>query len=107
MSQSYLLIIFAISFGIVDFATVAPTVKLATEYFRQLPVGVILGWLFLSHQLGSAIGAFLPGLLFDLTGGYTSSFIYSMILLVGAAVLSYMLPKVLAVDSSMKIAPSK
>jgi MFS family permease len=106
LSESYLLILFAISFGIVDFATVAPTVKLATDYFRQMPVGVILGWLYLSHQLGSAIGAYLPGLLFDLTGGYTSSFVYSMILLVGAACLSFMLPKTITTNHDEPVAQS-
>jgi sugar phosphate permease len=93
LSDSYLLLLFAISFGIVDFATVAPTVKLATEYFKGQPVGVILGWLFLSHQFGAAIGAYLPGVLFDVTGNYTNSFIYSLILLIGASILCFMLPK--------------
>jgi MFS family permease len=94
ISQSYLLLIFAISFGIVDFATVAPTVKLATEYFKHLSVGVVIGWLFLSHQIGSAIGSYIPGLLYDVTGNYDISFIYSIVLLIGASVLSFLLPAV-------------
>jgi MFS family permease len=94
ISQSYLLLIFAISFGIVDFATVSPTVKLATEYFKHLSVGVVIGWLFLSHQIGSAIGSYIPGLLYDVTGSYDISFIYSIILLVGASFLSFLLPTV-------------
>jgi MFS family permease len=94
ISQSYLLLLFAISFGIVDFATVAPTVKLATEYFKHLSVGVVIGWLFLSHQIGSAIGSYIPGLLYDVTGSYDISFIYSIILLIGASVLSFLLPAV-------------
>ena len=93
LSESHLLLLFAISFGIVDFATVAPTVKLATEYFKQLSVGVVIGWLFLSHQIGSAVGSYIPGLLYDITGSYNISFVYSIILLVGAAVLSFLLPK--------------
>ncbi|WP_456278404.1 MFS transporter [Bacillus sp. AK128] len=94
LNKSYLLLLFAISFGIVDFATVAPTIKLATEYFKNLSVGAIVGWLFLSHQIGSALGAYLPGVFFDLTGGYSSTFIYSIILLVAAAYCSYMLPSI-------------
>ncbi len=101
LSDTSLLFIFAISFGIVDFATVAPTVKLATEYFRHLPVGQIIGWIFLSHQFGAAIGAYLPGLLFDFSGSYTSSFIYSIILLIGAAYLSYRLPKVMVANRTI------
>jgi MFS family permease len=103
LSESYLLVIFAISFGIVDFATVAPTVKLATEYFRGLSVGVIFGWLFLSHQLGAAIGAYLPGVLFDITGNYTSSFIYSLLLLIGASCLCFMLPKTSDINSESSV----
>lgn len=92
ISQSHLLIIFAISFGIVNFATIAPTVKLATDYFRYLSVGAVVGWLYLSHQIGSALGSFLPGILFDLTGGYDISFIASSLLLIGATILSILLP---------------
>ncbi|OLN22077.1 MFS transporter [Domibacillus antri] len=93
IEQSHLLIIFAISFGVVNFATVAPTIKLATEYFKHFSVGAIIGWIYLSHQFGSAIGSFIPGLLFDATGGYEISFIASIILLIGAAVMSFLLPK--------------
>jgi predicted MFS family arabinose efflux permease len=93
LSQSHLLILFAISFGVVDFATVAPTIKLATEYFKHLSVGVIIGWLYLSHQIGSAVGSYIPGILYDVTGSYDSSFIYSIILLIGASILSFLLPK--------------
>lgn len=92
ISQSHLLIIFAISFGVVNFATVAPTVKLATDYFKNLSVGAVVGWLYLSHQLGSALGSFLPGILFDLTGAYDISFIASIILLIAATIFSILLP---------------
>ncbi|MGR3764341.1 MFS transporter [Rossellomorea sp. NS-SX7] len=93
VGKSHLLILFAISFGIVDFATVAPTVKLASEYFQNLSVGVVIGWLFLSHQMGAALGSFLPGLLFDWTGGYMISFVISIIVLIAAAVMSVSLPQ--------------
>ncbi|MBW9234743.1 MFS transporter, partial [Leptospira santarosai] len=92
ISQSHLLIIFAISFGVVNFATVAPTVKLATDYFQNLSVGAVVGWLYLSHQIGSALGSFLPGLLFDFTGGYDLSFIASILLLLVASTFSFLLP---------------
>ncbi|MGX1901911.1 hypothetical protein ACT3HK_11235 [Thermolongibacillus altinsuensis] len=50
----------------------------------------MIGWLFLSHQIGS----YIPGLLYDVTGSYDISFIYSIILLIGASVLSFLLPAV-------------
>lgn len=88
-----LLIIFAISFGVVDFATVAPTQMLATQFFNRQLLGLMLGWLFFSHQLGSALGAYLPGLLFNITGNYNMAFYSAIILLIGAALMCVMLPE--------------
>lgn len=102
ISQSHLLIIFAISFGVVNFATVAPTVKLATDYFKNLSVGAVVGWLYLSHQLGSALGSFLPGILFDLTGAYDVSFIASIFLLIAAVIFSLLLPTTEDVSESSR-----
>jgi len=92
ISQSHLLILFAISFGVVSFATVAPTVKLATDYFKDLSVGAVIGWLFLSHQVGSALGSLIPGVLFEMTGGYDISFIASILLLLIASGMCMLLP---------------
>lgn len=88
-----LLFLFSISFGLVDFATVAPTQMLATQYFNKQSLGFIVGWLFLSHQLGSALGAYLPGLLFSQTENYNMSFYIAVVLLVGASVLNLLLPE--------------
>ncbi|MBH8608767.1 MFS transporter [Thermoactinomyces sp. CICC 10521] len=91
--QPYLLWFFSILFGLVDFSTVAPTTLLATRYFQSMNVGLVLGWLSFGHQVGSALGAFIPGWLFDLTGGYALSFLIATIMLGGAVVLSFMLPQ--------------
>src|SRR5690606_32433760 len=50
-----LLITFSIIFGLVDFATVAPTQMLATQYFKYYSIGFIVGCLSLAHQIGSAL----------------------------------------------------
>ena len=91
--NSALLLIFAVLFGLVDFATVAPTQLLATQYFKEYSIGFILGWLFLSHQIGSALGAYLPGLFYNQTGSYNISFYVSIMILVGAAILNLLLPE--------------
>lgn len=91
--QPLLLLVFAVLFGLVDFATVAPTQMLATQYFRQYSVGFILGWLFLSHQIGSALGAYLPGVWYSQTGSYNPSFYLSIIILAGASILNILLPE--------------
>nr|WP_026682109.1 MFS transporter [Priestia megaterium] len=91
--NSGLLLVFAVLFGLVDFATVAPTQLLATQYFKEYSIGFILGWLFLSHQIGSALGAYLPGLFYSETGSYNISFYLSIVILVGAAILNLLLPE--------------
>lgn len=88
-----LFFIFAIVFGLVDFATVAPTQLLATHYFKDYSVGFVLGLLFLGHQIGSALGSYIPGLLYSLSGNYHLSIISSIGLCVVASVLCFMLPK--------------
>ena len=84
------LVSFAALFGLVDFATLAPTQLLATKRFRG-GIGTIFGYLFMSHQLGSAVGSFVPGLIYDLTGGYLASLSGAMTLLLVASVLSFAL----------------
>ncbi|MEC0707182.1 MFS transporter [Bacillus haynesii] len=91
--NSMLLLCFAVLFGLVDFATVAPTQMLATQYFRQYSVGFILGWLFLSHQIGSALGAYLPGVWYSQTGNYNLSFYLSIVILAVASILNILLPE--------------
>ncbi|MFC3884946.1 MFS transporter [Bacillus songklensis] len=92
IDKSWLLFAFAVMFGVVDFATVAPTIKLASEYFKHISVGTVIGWLYLSHQIGSALGSYVPGVLFDLSGGYDVSILSSIGFLVIAAALSFILP---------------
>jgi MFS family permease len=86
------LIVFSILFGLVDFATVAPTSLLATRYFEKY--GWVLGWLSLGHQAGSALGAYIPGLLFDQTGNYQITLYIATAMLLAAVLFSAMLPKV-------------
>lgn len=100
--QPVLLLGFAILFGLVDFATVAPTQMLATQYFKQYSVGFILGWLFLSHQIGSALGAYLPGVWYSQTGSYSLSFYLSIIILAGASILNILLPEPKKISSTLE-----
>ncbi|GHI01615.1 MFS transporter [Neobacillus kokaensis] len=93
VENPWLLFVFSISFGIVDFAVVAPTVKLLAGYFHGSSLGIVTGFLYMSHQLGSAIGSFLPGIFFDRAGSYTSSLVMAAILLVVASFVSACLPK--------------
>ncbi len=85
------LFLFGALFGLADFATVPPTTSLTRTTFSQtrwaLAIGVISG----AHQLGSAFGAYLGGLLFDVTGSYAYPFLSATIALLLAAWLSFAL----------------
>jgi MFS family permease len=99
------LLAFGVVFGLVDFATVAPTTVLASRYFADHSLGVVVGLLYLSHQVGSALGAWVPGLLHDLTGGYAASIDAAIVALAVASLLSFRLPEVPA--SRPVLSPSR
>lgn len=82
------LIVFAILFGLADFATVAPTTLIASVHFRSYSLGLVIGIFTLGHQIGSALGAWLPGLMHTWTGSYFDTFVIAIILLVIASMLS-------------------
>lgn len=92
-SDPYIFILFAIIFGLVDFATVAPTQLLATQLYKNYSIGFIVGWLSLSHQMGSAIGAYVPGLLYNVHANYDMSLYFSIVILLVASLFTYLLPK--------------
>lgn len=58
----YGLSIFAMFYGLDWIATVPPTVKLAGAAFGKERVGMVFGWIFAAHQLGSAVAAYGAGL---------------------------------------------
>ncbi|WP_269082472.1 MFS transporter [Aneurinibacillus tyrosinisolvens] len=94
LEHSWLLVLFSISFGLVDFSVVAPTLKLLSSYFPTGAIGMVTGLLYMSHQLGSALGSYLPGILFDKTNSYQISFEISFILLIIASIVSVCFPKI-------------
>jgi sugar phosphate permease len=84
---------FAMLFGLVDFAVVAPTQSLAARYVEPRTVGLAFGCLNAVHQLGSAIGAWLPGVAFDRTGSYDSVLVVAIVVLTAAAITCLTLPR--------------
>lgn len=88
-----LMLIFAALFGLVDFATVAPTQLLAAEYFKKYSIGFIVGCLSLSHQVGSALGAYVPGYFYNISGNYNISLYISIFILAAAAIMNFLLPE--------------
>jgi sugar phosphate permease len=87
------LLAFALLFGLVDFSTVAPTQWLAARYVEPRTVGLAFGCLNATHQLGSAIGAWLPGVAFDATGSYDEVMIVAAVVLGVASAICLALPR--------------
>lgn len=58
----YGLSVFAMFYGLDWIATVPPTVKLCSAAFGRERSGMLFGWIFAAHQLGSAVAAYGAGL---------------------------------------------
>lgn len=67
--------IFAAIFGLNYISTVPPTTTLTANIFGRYSVGTLSGWIFFSHQVGSALGAAAGGWIFQATGSYTWAFV--------------------------------
>ncbi|HEX9409051.1 MAG TPA: MFS transporter [Methylomirabilota bacterium] len=86
--------IFAAIFGLNYISTVPPTTTLTANIFGRLSVGALSGWIFFSHQVGSAIGAWAGGAIFDATGSYSWAFLSAAAMAFAAAGLSLLIKEV-------------
>ena len=77
---TYALTIWAVFFGLDFIATVPPTVRLISKYFGTVKGPVIFGWIFASHQFGSAAASYGAGFTREALQSYVPAF-----LLAGAA----------------------
>lgn len=82
--------IFAGVIGLLWLSTVPPTAGLVTQFFGPRYMGMLYGVAFLSHQVGSFIGVWLGGYVFDQTGSY--SLVWYMGILLGLASAAIHLP---------------
>ncbi len=88
------LFIFAVIYGLDWFATVPPTVALATRRFGRKSLGTIYGLIFFAHQIGAASMAFGGGQVRDFVGDYRFAFLAGGILAIfGAGMASLVRPR--------------
>lgn len=78
-------LIFAATFGFLWLGTVPLTNGLVAQIFGVRHLSALAGIVFLSHQVGAFLGAWLAGVAFDLTGSYSAIWIISIALAVMAA----------------------
>ena len=79
--------------------TLAMTSALTADIFGRFSVGSIFGTIFVVHQGGAALGSWLGGLLFELTGGYGAAFTIASVQLLAAALVS------LTIDEAVRCVP--
>lgn len=84
--QAWGVILFAVSMGFLWLGTVPLTNALIGQVFGVRYLSTLFGFVFLSHQLGSFLGVWLGGRVYDATGSYELIWLLAMILgLVAAA----------------------
>jgi MFS family permease len=79
---------FALVFGFTFLITAPLTPTLVGRLYGLSHVGLISGFITTIHHLGGGLGAYLGGLIFDLTGSYQLAFVLSAIMALVAATSS-------------------
>ena len=80
-------IIFGITFGFLWLATVPPTNGIVGHIFGTKYIALLYGFVFLSHQVGSFLGAYLGGLFYDLYGSFDYAWYISIALSIFAGLI--------------------
>ncbi len=86
----FTLFAFAAVIGFSYFATIPLTAGLAGDIYGPRNMGVIYGAMTGIHQVGSAVGVYLGGLIFDWSGSYHWAFVIAFVLLMGASIVSFL-----------------
>jgi MFS family permease len=82
--------VFAAAMGLLWLSTVPLTAGLVSLFFGPRYMGMLYGIAFLSHQLGSFVGVWLGGYVFDTTGSY--SLVWYLSIMLGLASAAIHLP---------------
>ncbi|HEX7008247.1 MAG TPA: MFS transporter [Alphaproteobacteria bacterium] len=85
----YSVIVFAAAMGLMWLGTVPLTSGLVAQIFGVRYMTTLFGIVFFSHQIGSFLGVWLGGLLYDLAGSYAEVWYVAIVLGVLAAVLHW------------------
>ena len=62
--------VFAVTIGLLWLSTIPPTNGIVAQVFGVRYLSMLAGFTFFSHQIGSFLGAWLGGVVFDRTGSY-------------------------------------
>ncbi|RUT33095.1 MFS transporter [Arsenicitalea aurantiaca] len=79
--------VFSAAMGLLWLSTVPLTAGLVALFFGTRYLGMLYGLAFLSHQIGSFIGVWLGGFVFDVTGSYSLVWYLGILLGLGSAII--------------------
>ena len=82
-------LVFAVGIGLFWLGTVPVTSALVMQIFGLKHASMLLGVVFLTHQLGSFLGAWFGGYMFELSGSYDLVWWISVGLGIAAAALHW------------------
>jgi MFS family permease len=80
-------IIFGVTFGFLWLSTVPPTNGIVAHIFGTKYVGMLYGIVFVSHQIGSFLGAYLSGVFYELNGNFDYAWYGSIALSIFAGLI--------------------
>ena len=80
-------IVFGITFGFLWLSTVPPTNGIVGHIFGTKYVGLLYGIVFVSHQIGSFLGAYLGGIFYELNGNFDYAWYVSIALSIFAGLI--------------------
>jgi sugar phosphate permease len=83
----YGLPVFSVVYGLDRIASAPPTVCLLIGVVGSKRIGIMVAWITVIHQIGSASAAYLAGVLRITFGTYLEAFIFSGVLLIAAALM--------------------
>jgi MFS family permease len=99
-------IIFAIVMGLLWLSTVPPTNGLVAIMFGTRHLGLLGGIVFLSHQVGSFLGVWMGGYLYDRMGSYNAVWWFGVALGIFAAIVHWPIQEK-PVDRSLATQPAE
>ena len=80
-------VVFGVTFGFLWLSTVPPTNGIVGHIFGTKYVGLLYGIVFVSHQIGSFLGAYLGGIIYEIYGNFDYAWYVSIALSVFAGLI--------------------
>ena len=80
-------VVFGVTFGFLWLSTVPPTNGIVAHIFGTKYVGLLYGIVFVSHQIGSFLGAYLGGVFYEINGNFDYAWYGSIALSIFAGLI--------------------